>query len=94
LEELFEVVSPGDQQPTAPYIRQQYVLQDNPYQGMPVQKPVVPNPYVAPNPWLQAWFNNGYPYTQGTQVPQIFTPAPYAHYASPFQQARGDGYYY
>jgi len=99
-EEFFEVDSPVDQQhrPTAPVNKQQYVLpsQDFTYpRSMPAQKPVVPShPYVAPNnPWLQAWFSNGHPYAQAPHVPQVFHPAPYAHYPSPFQHAR-DGYYY
>jgi len=95
-EEFYEVASPQEERPTAPYNRQQYVLpsQDCPFPGsIPVQKPMAPNPYVAPNPWLQAWFSNGHPYAQAQPVPQIFHPAPFAHHSfSPFH-AR-DNYYY
>jgi len=95
-EEFYEVASPQEERPTAPYNRQQYVLpsQDCPYPGsIPVQKPMASNPYVAPNPWLQAWFSNGHPYAQAQPVPQIFHPAPFAHHSfSPFP-AR-DNYYY
>jgi hypothetical protein len=95
-EDTFEVISKDESRPTAPYNRQQYVLPSQEYSypaPLPAQKPVVHNPYVAPSPWLQAWFSNGYPYTQAQHVPQVFHPTPYAHYSSPFQHARGDCFY-
>jgi hypothetical protein len=95
-DEAFEVISaPHVQRPQAPFTKQQYVLpqQEFPYHGaIPTQKTM--SPYVAPSPWLHAWFSNGYPYGQAQPAPQVYHPAPYAHHPySPFQHAR-DSYYY
>jgi serine/threonine protein kinase len=95
-EDTFEIISKDESRPAHTYHRQQYVLPSQEYSyaaPFPSQKPVVHNPYVAPSPWLQAWFSTGYPYSQAPHVPQVFHPTPYAHYSSPFQHARGDGFY-
>lgn len=88
-EEAFEVVAPshGQQRPS----KQQYVLPSQEfYPRAPVPKPVAS--YSAHNPWLQAWFQTGYPYGQAQPAPQVYHSTPYPHPYSPFQ-AR-DGYYY
>jgi serine/threonine protein kinase len=84
------------QRQAAPFTQQYVLPSEEPYQKVPVQKPVAHNQYVVPqNPWIQAWssnVSNGYPYGHVQPVPQAYNPVPY-HPFSPFQYAR-EGYCY